>query len=276
MNLNGLSRASAALAICLSAMLLVAVENKAHAAPVRYSFTAGPSLGGAFSEFMGSSISGTFTYDAAEIQTFTTGVADNPANAALYGAHFVLGVLSGSYSAMNATVSGGGLLSNFTFSDTFGTTVVSNEGFRDTVTGQREDLLSLDADPFGAGGIHSIVPFSFGGFRLWNMRMFWIENQTNPDLVPDLLSDQNLPGVLPSIQGRLFLDFVPIGNTTGTPLSFIFFDHLMVAPVSQLPEPAPFALMLAGFALLGIGVCRRKPCIPIKTVDELVGSTQSG
>jgi hypothetical protein len=235
----------------------VVATSGAHSAPTLYSISAVGAFG-QFPEFNGSTISGTFMYDPVALQTGTTTSSQNPANAALYGGHLLPSGPHSSYTALNATVSGGDLSSSINILDPRGTTIVSNEGFTDTVTGQRVDILALDADPFGPGGIHNIVPFTLGDHTLWNVRMFWIEGQTNPAPVPDILSDQNLPEVLPSIQGRLVLDFIPTGSTTGSPLSFAFFTGLTVTPVSALPEPETYALILAGLGLLGF-TGRKKP-----------------
>ena len=93
--------------------------------------------------------------------------------------------------------------------------------------------------------------FSVGGYTLQNVRMFWIEGQQTPGTIPDFLSSQSLPSVLPGFQGRLALDFVPTG---GGAQSFVFYDGLTVTPV---PEPETYAMLLAGLGLLTLTARRR-------------------
>jgi hypothetical protein len=235
-----------------SVWLLVA---SAYGAPTLYSFSAGGTPFSQFPEFLGSSISGTFMYDPAAPVTFTLPPGGAFANASIYGPFPVPGGLHSSYTALNATVSGGNLgASSFSFSDPIGSIIVSNDVGPSLPPA---DFFSLDADPFGPSGRHDIVPFTFGDHTLWNMRMFWGEGQLNPDTVPDFLNDQSLPEVLPSMQARLVLDFIPTGSTTGSPLSFIFFERLMVTPISSIAEPATYGLMLTGFGVLAFGLRRR-------------------
>ena len=86
--------------------------------------------------------------------------------------------------------------------------------------------------------------------------MFWIEGAQMPNLVPEFLPNQNLPGVLPAFQGRLALDFVATGDPNG-PQYYAFFDGLTVAQVAAVPEPDTYAIMLAGLGLLGV-IARRR------------------
>ena len=92
------------------------------------------------------------------------------------------------------------------------------------------------------------------GCTLYNARMFWIEGNASPDLIPDFLTDQNLPNPLPTFHGRLSLDFVETGNASG-PQSDVFFDSLSV---NAVPEPETYALLLTELGLLGFMARRRK------------------
>jgi hypothetical protein len=230
-----------------------AAISSAAAALVPYTFSTGASTC-CVDAFAGSSLMGSFRYDSAAPLTGTTLATQNPANASLYGNYTAPdGSRQSSYMALNATVAGGGLgTSVFGFSDPRGTTVVSNEGLVSPPGTPPRDFMSLDADPFGQGGTHNITPFSFAGYTLWNMRLFWGAAQGFST------DDQSLPSGLPSIPARLALDFYPTGTTPGSQLFFVFYDNVTVSPLAAIPEPETYALMLAGLGLLGFAARRRR------------------
>jgi hypothetical protein len=236
----------------LALLLSHAAINLAAAAQVPYTFSTGASTC-CVDAFAGSSVSGTFLYDPAAQQTGTTLATQNPANASLYGGHLLNGVPHSSYMGMSATVAGGALgPAGFSFLDPRGTTIISNGGFVSPPGTPPTDFMSLDADPFGTGGTHNIMPFSFSGYTLWNMRIFWGGAQ---GFTTD---DQSLPSVLPSIPARLALDFYPTGTTPGSQLFFVFYDNALVTPtIAAIPEPETYALLLAGLGLLGFAARRR-------------------
>lgn len=237
---NSVRRQSIVKALALpAAAILLQAAGVSIAAPVTYSFSTGanpfasPNVADLFGS--GSFVSGTFEYDP--LAPFTTTV---PGGASLYGIQNISPSFPSSYANLSGTVAG------FTFSDARGTTVVGNETFTQGAT--NVDFLQLNTQ-----STTPIVGFSVGGYTLANVRMFWIEGQQTPGTIPDFLSDQSLPGVLPGFHGRLALDFVPTGNPSG-PQSYVFYDGLSVAPV---PEPETYAMLLAGLGLLGLTARRR-------------------
>ncbi len=228
--------------------LLIAIAaacSTVFAAPVTYSFTtstalsagSGPSgtfLAGLLS---GLSVSGTFTYDSTASATGT--LADGET---LYG-----GPSSPNY-LLN------GAVGTYSFSDPRGYMGVGND--KPIAPFPSADIVQIDADPGNpAVPVHNISGFGLDGFSLYNVRMFWISGQTTPELIPDFLTNQDLPAVLPAFHGRLALDFVETG-TTG-PQSGVFFDGLAVAPVT-VPEPGTCTLLSLGLGLLGLTAHRRK------------------
>ena len=217
----------------LAVALIHTSVNVASAVPVSYSFTTGnnpfglPPVGSfSSSDF----VSGTFTYDAEALATGT-----NAFGATIYAGS--LTKLAGSVAGLN-------------FSDPAGLTLVGNEVIPSPAFPQPVDFLLLGADPSLGVGTHNLSGFAIGGFTLVNVRMFWIETQLG---ITDFLANQNLLAALPQFQGRLALDFVPIGNPSG-PLSFVFFDGLLVR---QIPEPGTLVLLAVG--LVGLAFARRLP-----------------
>jgi hypothetical protein len=187
----------------------------------------GPQLGSAF-------VSGTFKYDPLD-------TSSTPSD---YGSTRYVNV-------MNLT----GSVAGYDFSDPLGRTFVGNEltsSFSSPITSPY-DWISINADTsLWPGGTHNLTGFTVGGFKLVNVRMFWLEGQLG---ITDFLNDQNLPASLPVFQGRLALDFVPI-SAPDAPLSYnnsVFFDGLYVASV-----PEPITLLLLGLGLIGLAGIRRK------------------
>ena len=207
------------------------------AIPVTYSFSTGnpiavgdPTLVPLFS---GLTVNGTFEYDSAA--TGTTGTV--PAGFPTTGATIYF----------NSTANLSGSVGTNSFSDALGRTIVGNDVF-----GGINDFLALNADPLiGSPAPPSefgFIGFDIAGFTLVNVRMFWIENLIAG--APDFLPDQNLPGALPGLVGRLALDFTPTASPGA--LSPVFFDGLTV---TRVPEPTTLSLLALG--LLGLAFRRR-------------------
>jgi len=221
--------------------LLSATFTPSWAAPVLYGFTtfATGTLPGDSSS---SSVSGTFAYDSS-----APAVGSLPNGSAIYGIPAITGLT--------------GIVAGRSFSDPGGPTVVGN----DVGAMPGADFLQLLADPAIEANAtpRNLSGFATGGYTLANVRMFWIEGDTTPELIPDFLSSNAMPSALPSFHGRLALDFVPPGAmlpiAQGDPVLRVFFNGLTVTPV---PEPATTALLLAGLAGFRIAARRRPRADP--------------
>lgn len=242
--------------VCKSAIgmaLCLLAAGAARAELVTYSFSTGV-LSGGQGAFCGTGpcaphpyygfasnafVSGTFQYDA--MAPVTT--ASVPGSGATqYGIRNIAPDFPSSYANLAGSVQG------YNFSDARGITTVGNETFALTdfstipATTTIVDFLGLNTQ-----SQTPMTGFDLGGYTLRNVRMFWIEGQRVPDLVPDFLANQNLPGVLPAFDGMLALDFAPLGSSLTAPTAAVFFNGLSVAPV---PEPDTYAMLLAGLGLL--------------------------
>jgi hypothetical protein len=216
--------------LALAALL---ATTPADATAVRYAFETGPFSfsGGNAPVFEATSfVTGEIDYDAAAPQTA-------PAPGGLFVHLFGTGNLA-------ATVQG------FDIFDPFGAALVGDEQTLTRPPGfDTADLLVLTAEPQLLPT--DIVGFELNGFRLVNVRLFWLEGLLG---APDFLSSSTLPATLPTFSGRLALDFVP---ATGGPVGFAFFDDLRVRPL-VVPTPEPGSLLLLGLGLAGLGLARRR------------------
>lgn len=216
--------------LALAALL---AATPASATAVRYAFETGPfafSTPGAPVFQFDSVVSGEIDYDADAAQTA-------PAPGGLFVHLFGSG-------NMAATVQG------FDIFDPIGGALVGDEQTLTRPPGfDTADLLVLTAEPQLLPT--DIVGFELDGFRLVNVRLFWIEGLFG---APDFLSSSTLPVELPSFAGRLALDFAPV---TGGPTGFAFFDGLRVTPL-VVPTPEPGSLALLGLGLAGLGLARRR------------------
>lgn len=242
-------------AITLISTVLVASVTQA--APVAYSFsTATSAFGGPFTPggpfpspaLFDGGVSGTFTYDSAALLAQV-----NPDGTSSYRG-FTPSSVTGFASSLSSL---SGTVASHAFSDISGSTQVGNDNFIMSGSSTGVDIFQFLFDP----GLTSTSPknftgFEIGGFTLYRVRMFWIETQATPGVIPDFLHDQSLLAAPPSFSGRLALDFHQTGNTNA--LSAVFFDGLQVHAAALVPEPETSALLLAGFGLLGLGTRRRK------------------
>jgi PEP-CTERM motif len=225
-------------------LLALVALSAAVAAPVTYRFSTGPEAS-AFPEVSGlfgggATASGTFVYDSASPNTLVT------SGLSVYGAFSPGSPVAPSFSSLT------GLIGGLAFSDAQGVALVANDTFDNG--GSLVDFFGLNADPSAASSsTRNIDGFSIGGYALTNVRLFWIETQQTPALIPDFLSSTDLPSSPPSFSGRLALDFS--NSSTGAAAGSVFFDGLTVTPV---PEPETYAMLLAGLGLLGVAAYRRR------------------
>lgn len=214
------------IAVCLGMAAWVA--GSAAAASINYSFSTHAlpygTAGGPVTAFANTdSVNGAFVYDPTVAFTQTAGNGGSIYNLSITE-------LQGSVGSR-------------TFTDPGGYTAVGDD-IRLSAGAPPTDWLQLGADPTAAGSTKNIVGFDLPGYRLVNVRLFWIEGQSTPDLVDDFVSSQALLASLPTFNGRLGLDFVPL---TGGATTFVFFDGLLVKAVA---EPGSLALLACGLLLL--------------------------
>ncbi|AOF84755.1 PEP-CTERM -sorting domain protein [Hydrogenophaga sp. RAC07] len=225
------------------------------AAPVTYSFStsASPfgttSIAGLFSS--DAVISGTFDFDSAApfIQDVGTGLS--------YGGHNATTGNAASFSELSGSVSG------LSFSDKRGVVIVGND--RSPAPGAVPvDSLALSADPsLTSTSPRNLVGFTIGDYTLVNVRLFWLEDQSVPDLITDFLDNEALPATLPTFDGRMALDFVRTGTTTTSLAGSVFFDGLNVDASTPVSEPETLALLLTGLGSM-VFCSRRKRLTVIK------------
>ena len=256
----------------LSALALQAVMSVVVAAPIQYSFTTGAtpfvfSTGGvppppsvlSDCAFCGG-VSGTFAYDPeAPFVAINTGIN---VNGSFQYAGFSPESVSGNPSSITALTAQIGV---YSFSDPNGSTTIANDTATWFGSAPNVDSVLLAFDPAIALGnlfVRNISGFDIEGYTLVAVSMQWIESlamtSESPGFpnvgapTPDFLTGQDLPGAPPSFSGRFWLEFQNINDPS---LSFIaFFNNLQV---TQVPEPAPYAMLLAGLALLGFQTRRR-------------------
>lgn len=189
--------------VIFAAVVMIAqlMPVTARGEPVPYSFITGsnPYGSGPVSVFNSTDFAaGLFMYDPLRVSSGTGSRGDTR--------------YSGSLSALFASVGA------YNLSDPLGRTEVGNDidldgaGPGTTIA----DFLTLNFEP--DPGIN-LIGFTIDGYQLINVRFFWIEGQQG---ITDFLTNQNLPGTLPTFQGTLGLDFVSTVNPTA-PAVYVFF-----------------------------------------------------
>lgn len=252
-------RKTAAASVCAVLMSMVA---PAMAAPVQYTFTAGPVFSGPSeiaSLLSGLAISGAFTYDAAT---------------PLYGQSGDLGFEPGY--AVYAT--GGSVIQSFyglsghigtnQFSDIVGSTSVRNGYTGGVPTTSTLDIVSLNADVTPKAGSNTLptdyqrqlVGFTVGDYTLSNVRLFWAGGVTGGGF--NFLNDNGLPTALPAFQGRVAFDFVRTDDPTNIAnlpyyANTVIFSGLAVQ-AAPVPEADTSLMLLAGLGVLGLMARRRR------------------
>jgi PEP-CTERM motif-containing protein len=270
----------------LAASLLT---SAALAAPVVYTFTTGPvSQNNPFnpngslttleqigisnsiaSILAGTSVSGSFAYDSQTPRTGDTIGGATGTRGTVYSAFDLTpGVRHSSFTALSGSVNGGAPRS---FSDPRGFTIVANDDYQlscfptPCTPPPMVDFFGFNAESGTGVATRNIAGFSVlgGDYRLFNVRMFWIESFATPNPIPDLFNnaDEPAPDPLlsapPSLNARLAIDFVHMSDTDGVGTQYIvFYDNLLVT--AAIPEPQTYALLLAGLALLGFTASRRR------------------
>jgi hypothetical protein len=249
--------------LSVALLVLLSCAAASFAQPVAYSFTTSqapapdvyPWIDPSDTRYLlaGTTVSGTFLYDAfasydGQSQDFQT-TPGLSVYAGIYGSAPVLD--------LSGTVGG------YSFADPRGLVALSNDkNFSDYGS---NDFLTLQADAGAKDGEsgfrydqpRSLIGFTVGAYTLIDVRLFWIETFTGQSV--DFLSSSQLPGQLPTLSGRLALDFIRTDdpyNTANVNIysNTVFFDGLLV---SAVPEPETYALMLAGLGLVGV-VARRR------------------
>jgi hypothetical protein len=219
------------LAVC-TALLTSALGGGALAAPATYTFSTDPlafntvfNPNGSLttleqigisnsiaSVLAGTWVSGSFVYDSQAMQTGITGGGGAGDRGLVYGGHFLPGtnppVPYSSFTSLAGSVNGG---APRTFTDPRGFTAVTNDGFQISCPAPCTPPPMVDSFEFGAESttgpsIRNITGFGVD-YRLFNVRMFWIETFLVPQAVPDLFDSESLPASPPSANGRLALHF---------------------------------------------------------------------
>ena len=232
---------------------IIAITGPAMAAPVTYSFSTGATAfggpvtpGGSFvspSLFTGGA-SGTFVYDSAALLAGTE----------LSGAFTYRGFTPSSDTGFVTSLSNlSGTVAGRAFSDVSGLTVVGNDAFLSPPGAVIDHVLFVFDPSLSSTSPHNFSGFEIDGFTLYRVRMAWAEGPSTPALLPDFLSNQDLPAAPPSFTGRFLMDFYQTSNPAAT--SVVILDGLQVAAI---PEPETYAMLLAGLAVLAFATRRRK------------------
>lgn len=253
MNRKVLARASALATVFAAAL-------PAMATPVSYTFSTSASPFGNADIIAllgtGSQVAGQFAYNNEAPYFGNSGALGFEGNASIYVGD---ALTPRALSPISGNVAG------HTFSDVIGSVSVSNDL---PAPSPYRDALMLSADPSPKAGSNTqpteyarqLVGFEVGDYRLVNVRLFWVSGLGG---ATDFLGSTALPAQLPTLTGRLALDFVRVSdplNTANTPFynNSVFFEGLKVQ-ASAVPEPHGIVLSLVGLIAVGATVSRRRP-----------------
>lgn len=232
----------------------------AFGAPTSYTFSTGTILPFGVPALIsglgnGVSVSGVFTYDSVAPATDTM-LNYGLGTATIYG---------GQSSPSRSFYDIAGTVGAYSFSDPRGFVVVGDNMSDYPGRPPGQDWLGLTMEPgprlaaVGPYNIWNLSRFAIGDYTLVNIRLFWFSGING---LTDFLSDSTMPGELPSLQGRLALDFALTADLPSLPnpsfvTNSVFFDGLYIQ-ATPVPEPETYAILLAGLGLLGIAAWRRR------------------
>lgn len=221
------------------ALLFAGCAGTAVAIPVKYDFTTSTSAAAPdhplLASLAGFAVTGSFYYDADAPVSFTVPPS--------FGSNVGSTVHDAALTNLTGSING------LTFFDGIGSAHIGDETFATALPpplppnppGDFLQLTGLTTDR-----VNDFVGGSVNGSPLTNARLFWIEGQPYPDVVPDFISGPGLIGALPGFAGRMALDFNVAGSTVT-----LFRDNLIVtrAPIA-VSEPESLVILLVGLAAL--------------------------
>lgn len=241
---------------------LMSLTAPSMAAPVQYTFTAGPVFSGPSelaSLLSGLAISGSFTYNAA---TPVYGQSGDLGFEPGYTVYATSGSLIQSFYGIS------GSIGTHTFSDIVGSTNIRNGYTGGMPTPSTLDVISLNAEVTPKVGANTppieyarqLNGFTVGDYTLNNVRLFWGSGM--PGTPFNFLNDSSLPGELPTFQGRIAFDFVRTDDPTNTAnvpyyTNTVIFSGLTVQ-AAAVPEAGTTAMMVVGLGVLGLASRRRQ------------------
>ncbi|RZL04224.1 MAG: PEP-CTERM sorting domain-containing protein [Rubrivivax sp.] len=246
---------------------LLSLTAPSMAAPVQYTFTAGPIFSAPSdlaSLLNGQAISGSFRYDAA---TPVYGLSGDLGFEPGYTVYATSGSSIQSFYGLSGSIGG------HQFSDIVGSTSIRNGYTGGIPNPSTLDIVSLNAEVTPKVGTNTapsdyarqLNGFTVGDYTLNNVRLFWASGIVGTPF--NFLADSTLPGELPTFQGRIAFDFVRTDDPTNTAnvpyySNTVIFSGLTVQ-ATAVPEADTTAMMVVGLGMLGLASRRRqqKPAI---------------
>ena len=151
-----------------------------------------------------------------------------------------------------ATLAFSTIVAGTPISDPIGFAVVGND--RQFGAGAPGDGIVLGVEP-GTPGLpaefYNLQGLDIGNHRLVNVRMFWLENETEGDF----LTNQTLPDWLPAYSGRLALDFIDLTNPTGPVFAFYDFESVVrIVDIDIKPGGDANCLNIDGHGVIPVAV----------------------